>query len=262
MSSTRKHKNYEILNLIGYGLAKFSPNFIQSFGFNSKNKFYQHLVELGIADTVGTIKNRQDLFDPFFDNERKGWWQKGDTYIHRKLSIDSLFGQLDMKSYSNIIKLYLQENNHLDFGKSITNIPPLINSKFKQLQETGQEAEMFFMRNYKKIKLFEKGKIEDARNFGDGYDFQITVNNNYYLAEIKGIRLDAGSIRMTKNEYCKAQEYHDKYALIVISCLNDIPNMKVIFNPIEYLNFSKKEISSTQLNYHSDSLLWKEFSRG
>ena len=31
MSDT-KHENYEILNLIGYGLAKFDMNFVKQFG--------------------------------------------------------------------------------------------------------------------------------------------------------------------------------------------------------------------------------------
>lgn len=68
-----KHKNYELLNLIGYGLAKFNLPFINEFGVKSKTAFYELLIAQGVAETSGTIKNRQDLFDPFFDNGRMGW---------------------------------------------------------------------------------------------------------------------------------------------------------------------------------------------
>jgi hypothetical protein len=68
-----KHENYELLNLIGYGLAKNGMGFVKEFKFKTKSAFYQHIVELKIAETTGTVKNRQDLFDPFFDNGRKGW---------------------------------------------------------------------------------------------------------------------------------------------------------------------------------------------
>ena len=88
--SKNKHENYELLNLLGYGLAKFNDAFIKEFDFGTKTAFYTHLVSLGIAETTNTIKNRQDIFDPFFDNGRKGWWQRGDVYLHRKLLIDSL----------------------------------------------------------------------------------------------------------------------------------------------------------------------------
>ena len=68
-----RHVNYEILNLIGYGLAKFSDDFIKQFGFTTKTAFYNYCVEVGVADTVGTVKNRMDLFDPFFpENGRVG----------------------------------------------------------------------------------------------------------------------------------------------------------------------------------------------
>lgn len=75
-NESQKHKNYEILNLLGYGLAKFDDDFVRQFGFTTKTEFYNHFVKIGIAERVGVVKNRQDLFDPFFDNGRKGWWQK------------------------------------------------------------------------------------------------------------------------------------------------------------------------------------------
>jgi hypothetical protein len=83
--SDNKHKNYELLNLIGYGLAKFDMGFVKKLGFKTKTAFYEYIVTLNIAETEGVVKNRQDLFDPFFDDGRKGWWQKGDAYIHRKV---------------------------------------------------------------------------------------------------------------------------------------------------------------------------------
>lgn len=61
-----KHKNYELLNLLGYGLAKFDDAFIQQFGFHSKSDFYEYFVRLGIVETPNVVKNRRDLFDPFF----------------------------------------------------------------------------------------------------------------------------------------------------------------------------------------------------
>lgn len=262
MDTKGKHRNYEVLNLIGYGLAKFDEKFINTFGFKTKNDFYKYIVQLDIAETVGAVKNRQDLFDPFFDNNRKGWWQKGNTYIHRKIFIDSLFGSLDADAYANVVKLYIQ-NNFRCSDEPIcqdTIISPIVKSKFKQLQLTGQEAETFFMANYEKIDSFTNGVLEDARMLGDGYDFQIEVENHFFLTEIKGLRTECGSIRMTKNEFNKAQEYNDDYALIVISNLDEHPRMNVIFNPIAQISFTPKSITSTQLNYHSDSILWKKLN--
>jgi len=256
MKKHGKHENYEILNLIGYGLAKFDMAFVKYFGFKTKTAFYEYIVQNGIAETIGTVKNRQDLFDPFFDNKRRGWWQKGNTYIHRKIFIDSLFGSLDASSYANIVKLYLQDKFAV-VDKATKEISPVIKSIFKQLQMTGQEAELFFMNNYSKVDSFKNGILEDARIFGDGYDFQIEVQKHYFLAEIKGLRTDYGSIRFTKNEFNKAQEYRNDYALVVVSNLIDIPKMRVIFNPIDSISFIEKAINTKQISYHTSSIRWQ-----
>ncbi|MBI3815315.1 MAG: DUF3883 domain-containing protein [Nitrospinae bacterium] len=256
MKKQGKHENYEVLNLIGYGLAKFDMSFVKFFGFKTKTAFYEYIVRERIAETIGTVKNRQDLFDPFFDNKRRGWWQKGDTYIHRKIFIDSLFGSLDASAYANIVKLYLQDKFAV-LDKATKEISPVIKSKFKQLQITGQEAELFFMNNYNKVDSFENGILEDARIFGDGYDFQIEVQKHFFLAEIKGLRTDYGSIRMTQNEFDKAKEYNNDYALVVVCNLSNIPKMSVIFNPTDRISFTEKAINTKQVNYHTSPLKWQ-----
>jgi hypothetical protein len=65
---TQKHENYELLNMIGYGLAKFDKDFIKQFGFKTKDSFYKFLVEKGVADTKGAIKNRQDMHEKIMGN--------------------------------------------------------------------------------------------------------------------------------------------------------------------------------------------------
>lgn len=248
MTNKNKHPNYEILNLLGYGLAKFDRSFIEEFNVTTKTDFYKLMVQYGIADTSSVVKNRQDLFDPFFENNRKGWWQKGDAYIHRKVLIDNLFGRENVKAYSDIVKIYLKENYGVDI--QVSNVKPIIKSRFKKLQETGLEAEIYFINNYQDIKEFRTGSLDDARLLGDGYDFQVNVDNKVYLAEIKGIRLNQGRFRMTKNEYIKAIEYKEDYILTVVLNMNDIPRFLTIEDPIKNLSFDKKIISSEYEEYY------------
>ena len=238
-----KHENYEILNLIGYGLSKFSDEFINEFGFKTKSAFYEYCVNIGIAETVGTVKNRMDLFDHFFPNNgRKGWWQKGDAYIHRKLLIDSLFGNENVLEYANIVKLFLKDN--FKIKDIVVNVKPIVKSRFKKLQETGLEAELYFMNNYNSIDIFKNGIIEDARLYGDGYDFQINVNDTSFLAEVKGIRAKKGKFRLTENEYFKAQEYKNDYIVTLVLNLDDLPTFVTIDNPLKNLKFEERIIKS------------------
>ena len=245
-----KHENYEILNLIGYGLSKFSDEFINEFGFKTKSAFYEYCVNIGIAETVGTVKNRMDLFDHFFPNNgRKGWWQKGDAYIHRKLLIDSLFGNENVYEYANIVKLFLKD--HFKIKDIVVNVIPIVKSRFKKLQETGLEAELYFMNNYNSIDIFKNGIIEDARLYGDGYDFQINVNESSFLVEVKGIRDKKGKFRLTENEYFKAQEYKNDYIVTLVLNLDDLPTFLTIDNPLKNLKFEERIIKSKETReYH------------
>lgn len=245
-----KHENYEILNLLGYGLAKFDNEFIKQFGFKTKSAFFDYFVELKIVETGSVVKNRMDLFDPFFPNNgRKGWWQKSDAYIHRKYLIDSLFGNENVLGYSNIVKLYLKEN--YEIKELFVEVKPIVKSRFKKLQETGLEAELYFMNNFNEISAFNNGILEDARLYGDGYDFQINVNENSFLAEVKGIRAKKGRFRLTENEYQKANEYKNDYVVTLVLNLDDLPTFLTIENPLKNLKFEERIIKSKETKeYH------------
>ena len=135
-------------------------------------------------------------------------------------------------------------------------VQPIVKSKFKQLQETGNEAEFFFMGNYKTISVFESGLLQDARLWGDGYDFQIQLQEKFVLAEIKGVRNKNGAIRITQNEFNKAEEYKEDYFIVVVSNLSKTPQLNVIENPLKNLKFNRKEMNSIQVNYHTEHLNW------
>lgn len=255
MNTNNKHKNYEILNLIGYGLAKFDNRFIKCFGFSTKTAFYKYIVELGIAETIGTVKNRQDLFDPFFDNKRKGWWQKGNAYIHRKILIDGLFGHLDLPSFSNVVKLFIKDKYKVK-ELSVESVSPVFRSRFKQLQMTGLEAEEYFLNNYRSIELLKEADVEDARIYGDGYDFQFAVEEKYLLIEVKGIKTKYGGIRLTEKEYKTAHKYKNDYGLVVVSNLIQEPKLNLYFNPLITFRFDKKTIIINQTTYHLGAMEW------
>lgn len=244
----------DIMNLIGYGLAKFDIAFVKEFGMSSKAAFARYVVQLGLANTEKAVSNRMDSFDPYFDNGRRGWFQRNQRE-HIKLYIDSLFGNENVFGFANIVKLYIKDyNSNLEIQTEI--ISPIQKSRFKQLQETGKEAEFYFQNNYQIVPLFTNGILEDARLWGDGYDFQIQCNTNYLLVEVKGLRKSKGSIRMTQNEFKKAIEYSKDYILVVVSNLQNTPKLSYIMNPAQSLSLTPREISSTQTHYYSDNLIW------
>lgn len=250
----REEKISEIMNLIGYGLAKFDNAFVREFNQVSKAAFARYVVSIGLANTEKAVSNRMDSFDPYFDNGRRGWFQRNQRE-HIKLFIDSLFGNEDVHGFANIVKLYIKDFDS-DIVLPTEQISPTQQSRFKQLQETGKEAEFYFINNYRNIPLFTTGVLEDARLWGDGYDFQVQCDNSYFLAEVKGLRATKGSIRLTQNEYNKASEYKNDYVLVVVSNLTNTPKLNYIKNPIEHLSLTPKEQQTIQINYYSENIIW------
>ena len=84
--------------------------------------------------------------------------------------------------------LSIKETFKVDI-KNVENISPILKSKFRQLQETGKEAELFFINNFKNFHKFREGSIQDARLFGDGYDFQIKVLDRFFQLKLKDYTL-------------------------------------------------------------------------
>lgn len=80
-----KHPHYELLNLIGYGLAKFDDTFIKEFQCSSKSEFYRYIVSLGVAETTGVVKNRMDLFDPILITIEKVGGKKLKSTVFEKI---------------------------------------------------------------------------------------------------------------------------------------------------------------------------------
>ena len=133
MPNRNKHENYDILNMLGYGLAKFNMDLVYNMGFKTKTEFYQHFYRLGIAGSPSAIKNRQDLFDPYFNNNRKGWWQRK-CYEHRKILIDGFFKDLDCLDFIEILNKLLTYRGFIHPIEHVE-ISPLLKSQFDALKD-------------------------------------------------------------------------------------------------------------------------------
>ena len=113
------------------------------------------------------------------------------------------------------------------------------------------EAENYFIHHFDKEEKFQGGQLTDARLYGDGYDFQVDVQEHSYLAEVKGIRKTKGRIRLTSKEFEKAKEYQSNFILSLVTNLDDIPKLVLIDNPLNHFEFEKNVIKNEVVEYRS-----------
>ncbi len=154
-----------------------------------------------------------------------------------------------VKGFSHIVKLFLQEQ----YGVKDLGITPnaYLKTRYKSMQETGLEAELYFLNHYRNIKIFSCGHLKDMRLFGDGYDFYIQTNKQAFLVEVKGIREKQGTLRLTQKEYEQAQTYSHDYVLVVVLNLSEKPHLLSIANPLKHLEFKACEKKQKSiLEYH------------
>lgn len=128
---------------------------------------------------------------------------------------------------------------------------PIVRTKFKRLQETGMEAENYFILHFDKEEKFQGGQLTDARLYGDGYDFQVDVQEYSYLAEVKGIRKSKGRVRLTAKEFEKVKEFQSDFILSLVTNLDDIPKLVLIGNPLKHFEFKKNIIKNEIIEYRS-----------
>lgn len=253
-----KESKTEIMNLVGYGLAKFDTKLTAHLGFKTKSDFARYIISRGLAATLRSVFNRQDSFDPYFQNGRKGWHQRNQRE-HIKTLIDSLFGELNAEQFATLVYGLInsdEEHNVILPSKYIT---PVEATRFKKMQDTGIQAECYFMSNYRNILLFSDSQLEDARLWGNGFDFQLTdMSNNINLVEVKDIRSQVGSIRMTEKEYYIADIYKEAFHLVVVANLDSIPFLCCVSDPLQSLDLSKRHIESIQTNFHTSIIEWRK----
>ena len=103
---------------------------------------------------------------------------------------------------------------------------------------------------------FSRCVLEDARAFGDGYDFQVQVGSKFLLAEVKGVRTARGKIRMTEREFTCAEDYKTEYGLVIVSSLDTVPKMTTIFAPTQNLLLERIVTNQPQIAYNSGTHTW------
>ena len=107
---TKHNEHSDALELIAYGLAKFAgkeprKNVFANKIAKNRNAFFQMLVDKGIATSKSAVSTRQDNFDPFFDNSKKGFLR--DDIVKRysviKARIDAVVGTLKVDEYVDFV---------------------------------------------------------------------------------------------------------------------------------------------------------------
>lgn len=251
-----KYEN-ELALIIAYYLSRFDNIAYSRLGMGSKNKTHDTVGAI-LGVNPNTVKNMRDGFDPIHDNNRVGWYQS--ELAPSRVRVVEMFGDLQENSLYEIVKEIL-ENKELEnqdgLKEALDNIQKN-DYKSKRVVSyttrgiTGKKAEEYFMENYKEIFDDDNTILEDKRTDGQGFDFIIKVNDDLLYIEVKGLNAQNGGILLTDKEWSAAQQYQEKYYLILIKNLgNDEIERVIINNPYKCLDPKKQITTVIQVNWQA-----------
>lgn len=234
-------KNQEQLILCGLYLSKFDEIGYKTLGFSS---FMEAFNVLGYAlnGKPMNIKNYRDEFDPYFDNNRKGW-HKREIREHCKIIFDK-YKNLNLQEFSALISSFLIQNYDLKIK-----IDDFLQTKHEPIKRiaTGKAAENYFMQNY--VKHFENFALIDTREFGCGFDFKMEFENKFFCVEVKGISQNKGNFLLTQKEFEMAEKFRENYCLFVVKNLQEKPYENLFFNPLQKFDLKQIRQEIIQISY-------------
>lgn len=240
----------ELALIVGYYLSRMDKEGYSLLGYNN----FMDATK-GIGLTLGvkprTIQGMRDEFDPYNQNNRVGWERE---LRGSRLKVLKTFQETDDATLLEIVKEILTNKEfknteeyqdiHALFGERDEVAKGEITPVFILRGPTGKAAEAFFIDYFKNKALPVPGKIIDSRDFGCGYDFEIQNGEQSYFIEVKGLASTDGGILFTNKEWQTALRYGEKYYLIIVKNLSDIPELMTIQNPALKLQ-PKKNIHTT-----------------
>ena len=237
--------------LMGLFISKFDKRALNSFGFTSKQEVY-NVFGYAAKASPNSIKLYKQEYDPYYPNGNQGF-AKRKTKTHC-LELMERFDNLSFDEFQCIVNMFVLDQ-YVDLRDIRKDKWQSKERKFMANRLlTGKAAEEYFVLNYQNITPFQNYLLTDTTNMGCGFDYKLSLNNDNYYVEVKGINERQGNILMTDKEHSMAEELLERYCLFVVCNFKKSPIHQMFFNPLydERLLFAKQERQVTQISYTSN----------
>lgn len=250
-------KSHKLAHIVAYYLSRFDKTALQNLGFKTASEAFNKVGEaLGIKPNY--VKFTRDDFDVVHPY-RKGW-HKRPFSINIANTVNAL-KELDEITLRGIVQDILSRRTA---GWDVDDLNRLMsfftgekirkNSVFCVSRGiTGRKAEEYFMKWYAGHPEFfpEKSVLNDVRDHGCGYDFEITDHNNEkYAVEVKGMTMEKGGILFTSKEWEIAEKMGENFYLFVVTMTEeDKYDALMLRNPFQVLHPVKNIQTVIQVNW-------------
>ncbi len=228
MSETNRKRLETAAIIVGYAMSRLDGRYLDSQKVRTwKAALEQGAKALGVP--AASLKNLRDEFDPFHDNERKGWWQRA-LRPNRQRVMGDLSGMSDDALLECVNRILGQDDAATkDLVDSLVEARPPAHNVAERLF-TGRRAETLFLENCESWVGIPRSKMIDRRDSAMGFDFAVSGFPERAI-EIKGLRGHSGAIQFTDCEWSQAKTRQEDYWLVVVGNVTAVPIFGVWKDP-------------------------------
>ncbi len=213
--------------VVGYAMSRLT-DYVSRRGYDSWEAAYKEASNV-LDVKASSFKRLRDEFDPYNDNERRGYWQRPPRPSRQRI-LDELSGMSELAVYELVRRILGRDqdniNEALDFLATTNRVPMNVAERLL----TGRRAEEYFLANSFNIARIRSTQILDRRNDAVGFDFGV-VSRQDLAIEVKGMKESTGALLFTDKEWQVAHHCKENYWLVVVGNLASVPIAKLYKNP-------------------------------
>jgi hypothetical protein len=243
--------------VVAYYLSRFDRIAYDRLGFGNSTETH---VEVGRILEVkpNSVKNMRDEFDPIHDNSRVGWYQR--PLRPSRAKVLEAFQDLSEEELYDVVQDILRSQQFRLSDDLADIIDPIVRREAKRKGKsvfivrgpTGRIAEEAYLEHHRTSGSPVAGQLQDTRDLGCGYDFEIHGDDGEYQVEVKGLDGEAGGVSFTSKEWHTAREKGKTYFLVIVRNASSTPQFQVVQDPARKLSPRKSVYTVVQVRWNAD----------
>lgn len=218
--------------VVAYAMSRLDRRYLEARGHSSwASGFNEAAAVLELPRS--SLKNLRDEFDPFHENERRGWHQRPMRPSRQRVMAD-LDGLSEDALIDFVQCILSNQGDQIEEVLQVLASPPTVVHNVAERLRTGRLAEEYFIAHCSRILHMPADELIDRRHGACGFDFGLRSRPEIAI-ETKGLRTNQGSVLFTDREWTEARSRRDDYLLVVVGNLDREPGYRIFANPCQIL---------------------------
>jgi hypothetical protein len=250
----------ELAMIVAFYLSKYGERGLANLGYRSYRQAFDSVGSL-LGVKPNSVKNWRDEFDPFYDNNRKGWYRRG--IRPTRVKVMEAFDGLSEDAITEIVRDIVDPEKATTVASTLqATLAEIEKADIAQAEAsqreirytprgpTGRMAEEVFIAKFRAGLTPFTGELQDRRDEGVGFDFEVFSEQGSTLVEVKGLAKERGGISFTDKEWSVANQNQGIYFLGLVTDILASPKIGFLQNPAQHLNPAYYAYTTIAVNWN------------